>query len=76
MPENTTSCPCPACDDRRAEAAEYIETYQRGLSGIYPWRLAEHVAAMFALPTHDARELVMAHIHRVMEEDRMSDGRK
>ena len=51
-------------DHNRITAADYIEEIQRGRTGIYPYRLAQDVAARFEVPMVDAQALVLEHMRR------------
>jgi len=43
---------------------QWIEEYQRGKVGIYPYRLSELVAIEFYIPIKEAAEFVLEHIKK------------
>ena len=45
------------------EIREYIIEYQRGKSGIYPGRLAEHISARYLIPYSVSAKYILDHIH-------------
>ena len=45
-----------------AEILNFIEDYQKGKQGIYPYRVAQEVAIKFAMPMHEAIEHVSYHV--------------
>lgn len=47
---------------------QWIDEYQRGKGGIYPHHVAMMVAAEFSISLPLARELVLAHIRKVLSE--------
>ncbi len=50
------------------EIVAYIDEYQRGLSGIRPFWVAEAVSRKFGIKESEALNYVTAHIKKVLEE--------
>jgi hypothetical protein len=46
----------------KTEIISFINEYQRGKCGIYPYRVAELVAIEFYIPMSEAQEYVASHI--------------
>lgn len=52
---------------KKTEIAKWIDEYQKGKSGIYPYQVALEVAAIFKIPMTSAQKAVMSHIKKEVE---------
>lgn len=65
--EGIGSTPAQAKGDApQRSATAFVEQYQRGKSGIYPYRVAEMVAIEYRLPINAAIEIVSQHVRQVI----------
>lgn len=51
-----------------ADILKWINEYQRGKSGIYPYQVALQVCAEFVIPIEEAQAYVSEHIKQVLGE--------
>ena len=52
-----------------AEIMQWINDYQRGKGGIFPYRVAEQVAIRFRITISHAIDFVLVHIRQVAVEE-------
>ena len=55
---------------------QWIDAYQRGKSGIFPYHVALQVCAEFTITIHDAQAHVARHIHDVLQEVALHDSQR
>mgnify|MGYP001581533150 CR=1 FL=1 len=53
------------CNDEKI--IQWIDNYQSGKSGIYPYQVALQVCAEFVIPIEEAQDYVAEHIKRVLK---------
>lgn len=53
---------------KESEITKWIDTYQSGKRGIYPFRVSILVSSKFQIPEEKAREYVIQHIAKTTNE--------